>query len=299
MLDAAKLATLRAVVDAGSFSAAARRLSLTQPAVSRQVGLLEAQLGTPLLRRSRQGVAPTEAGRLLAAHAAEVERRITLAEAEVAALAGRPPAPVRLGSFFTAFAVLTPEIEARAEQLEFEHELVDRATAFRQIAAGALDAAIVFEHGESPPSRGIDVFELFVDPPRVLMPAQHPLASRGELRCADLAAETWLRARDGGAAALLDATLARAGIEPPLRAAGRGDEPVEAQVYVAAGAGVMLGHELNVIVNRHGIAIRPLADGIARRIQVAVPAERPPVTEALLAVLRGFRYFSAAGQAIR
>src|SRR5918992_1284152 len=120
MLDAAKLATLRAVIDAGSFSAAARARSLTQPAVSRQVTLLEAQLGTPLLHRSRQGVAPTEAGRLLAQHAAEVERKLALAEAEVAALAGKPPPSIRLGSFFTAFAVLTPEIEARATELEFE-----------------------------------------------------------------------------------------------------------------------------------------------------------------------------------
>ena len=187
--------------------------------------------------------------------------------------------------------MLTPEIEARAEQLEFEHELVDRATALRRIAAGELDAAIVFEYEpqREPPPRGIEVVDLFADPPRVLIPAQHPLGSRDRLRCADLAAETWLRARDGGAATLLDATLARAGIAPALRIAGRGDEPVEAQVYVAAGAGVMLGHELNVIVNRHGIAMRPLADGIPRRIQAAVPAERPPATEALLVVLRALR----------
>jgi DNA-binding transcriptional LysR family regulator len=293
MLDATKLATLRAVIDAGSLSAAARALSLTQPAVSRQITVLEAQLQTPLLRRSRQGITATKAGELLAHHAAGVERRLALAEAEVRALAGDPPPPIRLGSFFTAFAVLTPEIEARAEELEFEHELVDRPTALAQIAANRLDAAIVFSYERTAPPPGIEVLDLFTDPPRVLLPSKHPLAERDELRCEDLADETWLRAKDGGAADLLDATLRRAGINPPLRTAGRGDEPVEAQVYVAAGAGVMLAHELNVIVNRHGIAIRPLADGIPRAIQVAAPQERPPATEALLA------HFSAAGHAIR
>src|SRR5918998_1015287 len=133
MLDAAKLATLRAVLDGGSFSAAARRLQLTQPAVSRQIALLEAQLGTPLVRRTRRGVQPTEAGRVLAAHAAAVEQRLALAEAEVAELAGRPRGRVRLGSFFTAFAQLTPEVVALAEVrlpgLAIEHELVDRAGA--------------------------------------------------------------------------------------------------------------------------------------------------------------------------
>jgi DNA-binding transcriptional LysR family regulator len=294
MLDAVKLATLRALVDAGSFSAAARRLALTQPAVSRQVGLLEAQLGTLLLRRSRQGVEPTEAGRLLATHAAEVERRLALAEAEVAALErAEPHGRVRLGSFFTAFAVLAAEVEGRAEAnlpgLEIEHELVDRATALAHIAAGELDAAIVFEYEPEPVPAGIELVELFTDPARVLLPAAHPLAERPALSCADIAGETWIRAHEGGAAALLDATVAQARIRPRTLAAGRGEEPLEAQVYVAAGAGVMLAHELNVIVNRHAIAIRPLTDGIARRIHAAVPRERPPATHALLGLLQALR----------
>jgi DNA-binding transcriptional LysR family regulator len=146
----------------------------------------------------------------------------------------------------------------------------------------------VFSYEKTEPPPGIELIDLFTDPPRVLLPSDHALAERDELRCEDLAGETWR-----GAADLLDATLARARINPPLRAAGRGDEPVEAQVYVAAGAGVMLAHELNVIVNRHAIAIRPLADGIPRTIQLAVPRERPPATNVLLA------HFSAAGQAMR
>ena len=65
-LDVAKLVTLRAVVARGSFSAAAKEVSLTQPAVSRQMALLERQVGTQLVWRTRQGVHPTEAGKLLA-----------------------------------------------------------------------------------------------------------------------------------------------------------------------------------------------------------------------------------------
>jgi hypothetical protein len=65
MLDVDKLATLREVIARGSFSAAATALSLTQPAVSRQVSVLEARLGTQLVRRTRQGVLATEAGALL------------------------------------------------------------------------------------------------------------------------------------------------------------------------------------------------------------------------------------------
>ena len=94
------------------------------------------------------------------------------------------------------------------------------------------------------------------------------------------------RRRRGGAAELLDATLARAGIRPRLHAAGRGDEPVEAQVYVVAGAGVMLAHRLDVIVNPAGIAIRPLEDGPPRTVQAALPDDAPPATRALVELLR-------------
>jgi DNA-binding transcriptional LysR family regulator len=88
MLDAGKLATLHAVVRHGSFSAAGHALSLTQPAVSRQVALLERQVGTQLVRRTQQGVLPTEAGRLLVEHADAIIGRLALAETQLADLAG-------------------------------------------------------------------------------------------------------------------------------------------------------------------------------------------------------------------
>src|ERR687884_2035095 len=97
MLDVAKLATLRAVVAHGSFSAAGHALSLTQPAVSRQVSLLERQLGTQLVRRTQQGVLPTEAGRLLVEHADAILGRLPRAEAQGAHLARLRPGRLRLG----------------------------------------------------------------------------------------------------------------------------------------------------------------------------------------------------------
>src|SRR5919199_1660608 len=106
MIDVAKLATLRAVVAHGSFSAAGDALSLTQPAVSRQVSLLERQLGTQLVRRTQQGVLPTEAGRLLVEHADAILGRLARAEAEVADVAGLRRGRLRLGSFFTALVYL-------------------------------------------------------------------------------------------------------------------------------------------------------------------------------------------------
>jgi DNA-binding transcriptional LysR family regulator len=294
MLDVGRLTTLRAVLAHGSFSAAGQALGLTQPAVSRQITLLEREAGTRLVRRTRQGARPTEAGQLLAAHAEAVLDRLALAEAQLAELAGLRRGRVRLGSFFTAFAQLTPTVaaltEARLPELDVEHELVDRHTAFRRLAAGELDLAIVFEHGfePDPAPDDVELVPLFSDPARVLLPARHPLAGRGVVALEDLAGATWIRPHDGSAARLLDHVLAGAGLRPPLLLAGHGDEPVETQVYVVAGDGVALAYELNVVINPVGIAIRPLAgDAPVRHVQAAILRdERAPGPRALLEVLR-------------
>ena len=294
MLDAAKLATLGAVLEHGSFSAAGKALGLTQPAVSRQIALLEAQLGTQLVRRSRTGVQATEAGRILASHAHAVTARLNQAEQDVAALANLQRGRARLGSFFTAFAQLAPEIDAIAQDtlpdVDLEHELVDRPTAFDRLTDGELDLAVVFEHDFEPhaPPTNIELVPLFADPVRILLPAGHPLAAKTAVAFDEVKDETWLRAHDGGAARLFDHVLDTTGLRPRIRHAGRGDEPVEGQVYVVAGAGVMLAHELNVIVDREGIAVMPV-DGPApvRFVQAAVPNDqRAPAARAVLEILR-------------
>jgi len=79
--------TFVAVVEAGSFTAAARRLKLGQPAVSKSVAQLETQLGTRLLLRSTRGLTPTDAGLRFYEHA-----RRALDEADLAEQAVREPA---------------------------------------------------------------------------------------------------------------------------------------------------------------------------------------------------------------
>src|ERR671928_1312880 len=65
LMDTRQLAAFCEVVDRKSFSQAAERLGVTQPAVSLQVRSLEQRLGTRLLDRSGRRVEPTEAGRRL------------------------------------------------------------------------------------------------------------------------------------------------------------------------------------------------------------------------------------------
>jgi DNA-binding transcriptional LysR family regulator len=291
MLDPVKLATFRAVAEHGSFSAAGRALTLTQPAVSRQVAALEARLGTPLLARTREGVHPTAAGEALLAHTEAILNRLRLAEREVADIAGLRAGEVRLGSFFTALVHLSAEVGlllgAAHPELRLRDVLVDRAGAFAGLTRGDVDVALVFEHPVQPlaPPDEVELVDLFADPVRVLLPAGHPLAASEAIALRDLREETWIRPHDGSAARLFDAVTHRARMAPPRVLAGRGDEPAEAQALVAAEQGVMLGYDLNVVLDPERIAVRRIRDAVApRAVQAAVlRGRRPPATRALLA----------------
>src|ERR1700758_4974325 len=79
MLDVRRLRVLCEVARHGSFSAAADVLGYTQPAVSRQIATLEAEVGTTLVRRVPQGAVLTDAGRVLVARAGAVLAQLAAA----------------------------------------------------------------------------------------------------------------------------------------------------------------------------------------------------------------------------
>lgn len=293
MLEVDKLATLKAVLGHGSFSAAAQSLHLTQPAVSRQVSSLERRLGVQLVRRTRRGVQATEAGLLLLEHAEDVLRRLDRAETELQQLAGLRRGTIRLGSFFTALVYLSAEVGMvlgeRHPGLVIVDDLVDRAEAFAKLRRGELDSAVVFDHDfeSAPPADGVTTAWLFDDPVRVLLPRGHPLAKRSVVSLTDLAGQTWLRAYDGSAARHVDHLLGHLPVAPEVVLAGHGDEPVEAQALVAAGRGIAFAHDLNVVVDPEQIVVRPLTgtDSV-RHVRAAYPpGPRGPGVQAVLDAL--------------
>jgi DNA-binding transcriptional LysR family regulator len=294
MLDLVRLHTLAAVAEHGSFSAAAHALHISQPAVSRQIALLERQLRTPLLVRTRGRVGPTPAGRLLLDHVTAAVDRLTLAEAQVRALVAERTGTVRLGSFFSALVHLSTEVAAlvaeRHPDLRFTDDLVDRDTAYAKLGRGELDLAVVFAHdfAPAPVPDTLEVHPLFDDPVRILLSAGHRLASQPEIEPAALGAETWIRAHDGSAAARTEHVLARHRLDPPRLLAGHGDEPVETQALVAAGRGISVTHQLTVLVDPTQLALRPLVgEPGVRNIAVAYPTG--PMTPASATVLDALR----------
>ena len=115
-MDIRQLRYFLEVVHAGSFTKAADRVRVAQPALGIQIRKLEEELGVSLLVRHSRGVEPTEAGRLLLDHANAILRRIELARQEIIDLSGPPRGSIALGITPTASALLaTPLISACRE----------------------------------------------------------------------------------------------------------------------------------------------------------------------------------------
>ncbi|MFB7128836.1 LysR family transcriptional regulator [Kitasatospora sp. NPDC056273] len=228
MIEARHLRVLRAVARTGSFSAAARELGCTQPAISQQMKALEKSVDTPLVVRSGRGMQLSEAGRVLLKHATGILAGLSAAEEEVAAIAGLRAGRVRLVSFPTASSTLVPPAVARLRDSHpgVRVSLVEAEPpeSLAMLRGGECEIALAFRYPQSDgavalpaPAHGtprearaeanleaqqltagtdwsdLVVTPLLDDPLVGVLPAAHPLAGRGgAVGLAELAEEQWI-----------------------------------------------------------------------------------------------------------
>src|SRR5262249_10934653 len=102
------LRVLRAVVQRGSFTAAATELGYTQSAISKRIATLEATARHPSLARERRGVRLPPAGEVLLRHATAALEAMESAERELDDADSPALRPVRLGAFASAAAGVVP-----------------------------------------------------------------------------------------------------------------------------------------------------------------------------------------------
>lgn len=137
-----------AIVDSGSLSKAAARVFIAQPALSQQLVELERELGTQLLVRSRRGVVPTEAGKVLYRHARTMLRHVEQMREEVALPGAGEIGPVAVGLPSTMSHVLgVPLFErVRARHPGIRLHLFEAISGYvgELLGVGRLDLAIQF-----------------------------------------------------------------------------------------------------------------------------------------------------------
>jgi DNA-binding transcriptional LysR family regulator len=186
VIEARHLRVLRTVATSGSFSAAARRLGCTQPAVSQQMKALEGSVGTPLLVRTGREMRLTQAGEALVRHAGGILAGLTAAEEEVAAIAGLRAGRVRLVSFPSGSSTLVPAalaaLRAAHPGTRVSLEEAEPPRSVELLRAG--DCA-----GEW---ADLVVRPLLTDRLVALVPERHRLAGAGTVAIAELADEPWI-----------------------------------------------------------------------------------------------------------
>ena len=108
-----KLHTLQALVAAveeGSLRGAAKRLNVSQPALTKAIRDLELELGANLLVRTSQGVVPSAQGMVLHEHALRVTRELTSASDKIKQLSGRMTGQLSVGAVPLAVMLLLPHL---------------------------------------------------------------------------------------------------------------------------------------------------------------------------------------------
>jgi len=112
-----------AVLDAGSVTAAAKRLGATQPTLSRHVAELEAELGAPLFERTGRGVAPTAAALAIAEPARQMADAALALTRGIAGARSQPRGVVRVTTSQVAATWLLPQVLARLQRAHPEIEI--------------------------------------------------------------------------------------------------------------------------------------------------------------------------------
>ncbi|MGX8906325.1 LysR family transcriptional regulator [Streptomyces netropsis] len=198
MFDSRHIRTFHEVVKAGSYSAAARSLGYTQPAITQQMKALERAVGTPLFIRVGRRMRLTEAGEALSRHAETILDSLTAAQGQMGSLTRLRSGRVRVCAFPSASATLIPEAVAR---LAIDHPGVrvelqesEPPDSLHRLVRGECDITLAFTYPglrEQVPEELVEI-PLMEDQLTVLLPIGHPLARRRAVKLADLAEERWI-----------------------------------------------------------------------------------------------------------
>jgi DNA-binding transcriptional LysR family regulator len=213
-MDTRQLAAFCEVVERRSFSQAAERLGVTQPAVSLQVRALEKRLGTQLLDRSGRRVELTEAGHRLYRAA---QRMLTLEDQLLEEVSGSQGGDLRgelalgasTGPGGTVVPVLLGEFQRAHPELRVMLAVSDTNRVIEQVAERELELGVV---GAAPRHRGVVFEPFFRDEVVLVVPPEHAFAGK-QVSLDELRAEPLILMQEGaGVRQVIEEELRRTGV---------------------------------------------------------------------------------------
>jgi len=188
-MDIANLRAFANVARHQSFSAAAEHLHLTQPAISKRIAVLEAELAVSLFDRLGRRIELTEAGRALLARIPDIEQSLRQAEQAVRDLDGDISGPLRIAtSHHIGLHRLPPVLSSfqhAQPHVQLDIEFLDSEQAYERLRVGDIELAVVtLAPGDISRLHSEPIWE---DSLSVMVGKSHPLAARRRLTVRQLA----------------------------------------------------------------------------------------------------------------
>jgi LysR family nitrogen assimilation transcriptional regulator len=268
------------VAELGSFTRAAQALDVAQPALSRQVRLLEVELRQNLLIRNGRGALPTEAGKLLLEHGRGILHQVERAREELGrvrgALAGRvavglPPSIARM--------MAVPLIHGfRQSMPQATLSLTEGLSAamLESLSSGRLDIALLYN---ATPSQEIELTPLFQEE-LFLVQARPAGKSKADASAVALSALAQvplvIPSRPNAIRMQVEAELAAHGLKPTIALEVDSVASILELVADGAGSAVLAGHAVRNSGQPQAFTVRPIGSPRVRSgVAMAVSAQRP------------------------
>jgi DNA-binding transcriptional LysR family regulator len=192
--DHRQIAAFLAIVDQGSQGRAAETLHVTQPALSRLVRRLEAQVGASLFERYTTGMVLTPIGQALLPHAKLMQREADAAVEEIHALRGLARGTIKVGAIASIASLVLPQAIARVLQrwptlrVQVLEGVWDRLA--EALVRHEIDLALDVAKPDSDDIVGIADCR-WTDASHVVATPDHPLQQRRRLKLADTLDQRW------------------------------------------------------------------------------------------------------------
>jgi DNA-binding transcriptional LysR family regulator len=202
-----------------NFTQAARRLHLSQPAVSQQIRELEESLGVSLFERRGRGLLLTPAGERLRGMALPIMRELKHVEVEMTSFQSIPQGVLRVGASNTPGIYMLPfalgSFSTRFPGVRVSMQVSDTDAVLRSLHEGELDLALVEEEPPVGRLHGWEKLPLIEDELVLIAPAEHPWVRQGGITLDQLTQYPFIfRTRQSETRRLIHERLAEAGLDP-------------------------------------------------------------------------------------
>jgi len=251
-----QLRTFAEVARRQSYTAAAKALHLTQPAVSMQVRQLEDAAGLPLIEQLGRRVQLTEAGRELLRYAGGVADLLREAEDAMKALQGIGGGELSIAVTSTAkyFAPrLLAEFRRRHPEVRLRLAVSNREAVVRALSDNAVDLAVM---GRPPRGLETEAAAFAKHPIGVIAAPEHPLAGRRRLALESLADETFIiRERGSGTRAAMEHVFAEHGLRARETLEMSSNETIKQAVMAGMGIAFLSMHTIGLELRAGRLAL--------------------------------------------